>query len=170
MELSFKVHQCGGALQCVPCSRVSHVFRDKTKTLNLGYLAGDALTCNRKRVAAVWLDDLHREIMAIAAPGEKVDIGDISKPLQVRKNMQCKSFAWYLSTKYPELYVPDLSTGQYGALRWKGCRRCTRCFLVSRQSWQPSVYNEHGWKIAASGWIRRFCFLCEPWCRGGESG
>lgn len=125
MELSFKTHQCGGTLQCVPCSRVSHVFRNtKMGTLKTGFL-GDANARNRKRVAAVWLDDVHREIMSIAAaPDAKVDIGDISKPLQVRKDQQCKSFAWYLATQYPELYVPDLSTGRYGALRWKGARMC----------------------------------------------
>ena len=39
----------------------------------------------------------------------KPDIGDISERVQLRKDLKCKSFQWYVEEVYPEFVRIDLS-------------------------------------------------------------
>ena len=49
---------CGGAILIHPCSRVSHIFRDKSPYLksNVNHI----IRSNAARVAEVWLDNYKR--------------------------------------------------------------------------------------------------------------
>ena len=35
-----------------------------------------------------------------------MDVGDLSDRFQLRKDLQCEDFQWYLTNIYPELYAP----------------------------------------------------------------
>lgn len=55
LEISFRVWQCGGSIQLIPCSRIGHIFR---KRRPYGSPTGlDTMIHNSLRVAHVWLDE-----------------------------------------------------------------------------------------------------------------
>uniref|UniRef100_A0A8C3K5Y0 Polypeptide N-acetylgalactosaminyltransferase n=1 Tax=Calidris pygmaea TaxID=425635 RepID=A0A8C3K5Y0_9CHAR len=107
MELSFKVWMCGGEIEIVPCSRVGHIFRndnpysfpkDRVRTVER----------NLARVAEVWLDE-YKELFyghAYHLVLKKLDVGNLTQQIQLRKKLQCKSFQWYLENVYPDLEAP----------------------------------------------------------------
>ena len=95
---------CGGGLEIIPCSRVGHVFR-KRRPYDDPHMFNSVYR-NQIRLAEVWLDDykvfFYRSQMAY----NRVDPGDISTRLNLKRELKCKSFHWYLMNIYPELHVP----------------------------------------------------------------
>lgn len=120
-ELSFKIWQCGGSIEWVPCSRVGHVYRS-FMPYNFGKLAdkrkGSLITINYKRVIETWFDDQYKEYFYTREPLAKfADMGDISGPLKLKDRLNCKSFDWYMENiaydvfdKFPKL-PPNLQWG-----------------------------------------------------------
>ncbi|XP_071477683.1 polypeptide N-acetylgalactosaminyltransferase 13-like [Diadema antillarum] len=105
LELSFKVWQCGGSLEVVPCSRVGHVFRAKPPY----DFPGDPKTMllrNNKRVLDVWADEYKHLFYSLMPEYATVDSGNISARLQLRDRLRCKSFKWYLEKVYPHHIIP----------------------------------------------------------------
>ncbi|XP_045127026.1 N-acetylgalactosaminyltransferase 7-like isoform X2 [Portunus trituberculatus] len=130
-ELSFKVWQCGGSIEWVPCSRVGHVYRG-FMPYNFGKLAekkkGPLITINYKRVIETWFDDKYKEYFYTREPLARfLDMGDISKQLELKKRLNCKSFQWFMENvaydmlrKYPELP----KNIHWGELRSAATSRC----------------------------------------------
>lgn len=146
MEISFKIWQCGGKIECVPCSRVAHAFRSTAHTKTVSYIDSDAVSRNRLRVSAVWMDEAHHKIMEIgAAPLAKgYDLGDLTEARKIRTNLQCRDFAWYLTNVYPELYTPDLTSSHHGAMRIRGKTQCLDTYGATAMNKTMGVYGCHG--------------------------
>ncbi|CAL1534092.1 unnamed protein product [Lymnaea stagnalis] len=108
LELSFRIWQCGGHLVIVPCSRVGHIFR---KRRPYGAPVHDSFTRNTLRMVHVWLDEYKKYYFHINPRAEDIEFGNITGRVQLRKNLNCKSFKWYLENIYPEQLtkLPDLS-------------------------------------------------------------
>lgn len=50
--------------------------------------------------------------------------GNISKRVELRERLQCKSFSWYLKTVYPEVFIPDLKPVRSGSVKNIGKNQC----------------------------------------------
>ncbi|KAJ8680357.1 hypothetical protein QAD02_016144 [Eretmocerus hayati] len=117
LEMSFRIWQCGGTLETLPCSRVGHVFRNF-----LPYKFPhdkDTHGINTARLVSVWMDDykrfffLHREEYK-----DKPElIGDLRDRMNLRERLNCKSFKWYLDNVYPEKFVLDENVQAFGRVR-----------------------------------------------------
>ncbi|XP_063536116.1 putative polypeptide N-acetylgalactosaminyltransferase 9 isoform X3 [Cydia strobilella] len=119
LELSFKTWMCGGTLEIVPCSHVGHIFRKRSP---YKWRTGvNVLKKNSVRLAEVWLDD-YAKYYYQRVGNDKGDFGDVSGRKELRKNLQCKSFEWYLKNIYPELFIPGESVA-HGEIRNVGFQK-----------------------------------------------
>ncbi|XP_066432021.1 polypeptide N-acetylgalactosaminyltransferase 3 [Eleutherodactylus coqui] len=126
IEMSFRVWQCGGQLEILPCSVVGHVFRHKSPhTFPKGT---QVIIRNQVRLAEVWMDDykeiFYRRNREAANIVQQKSYGDLSKRYSLRQNLQCKNFTWYLNNIYPEMYVPEVNPLIYGDILNIGKQWC----------------------------------------------
>ncbi|TMS16204.1 Polypeptide N-acetylgalactosaminyltransferase 6 [Larimichthys crocea] len=126
IEMSFRVWQCGGQLEIIPCSVVGHVFRNKSPhTFPKGT---EVITRNQVRLAEVWMDDYKNIYYRRSSNADRMarehNYGDISERLNLRERLHCKNFSWYLNTVYPEAFIPDLTPLKFGAIKNSGSNTC----------------------------------------------
>nr|CAD7423818.1 unnamed protein product [Timema monikensis] len=118
LEMSFRVWQCGGSVEIVPCSHVGHLFR-KSSPYSFPGGVGQVLYGNLARVALVWMDEwkefYFRFNPEAAAMRDKETVRD---RLELREKLKCKSFEWYLDNIWPQHFMPkdDRFFGMVGTL------------------------------------------------------
>ncbi|KAJ8350720.1 hypothetical protein SKAU_G00258500 [Synaphobranchus kaupii] len=126
IEMSFRVWQCGGQLEIIPCSIVGHVFR--TKSPHTFPKGTQVIVRNQVRLAEVWMGDykeiFYRRNQQAAQIARERSFGDISKRVEFRDRLQCKSFSWYLKNVYPEVFMPDLKPVYFGSVKNIGKDLC----------------------------------------------
>ncbi|XP_069591451.1 polypeptide N-acetylgalactosaminyltransferase 3-like [Ranitomeya imitator] len=116
LEMSFRVWQCGGQLEILPCSIVGHVFRKRVPyTFPKNH---HEVSRNLVRLAEVWMDDykdlFYRRNQEAANIARQKSYGDLSERFSLRQNLQCRNFSWYLKNVYPDVYIPDTQSTLYG--------------------------------------------------------
>ncbi|KAL5966248.1 Polypeptide N-acetylgalactosaminyltransferase 35A [Taenia solium] len=116
IELSLRAWMCGGRVEIIPCSRVSHLFRSSH---GYSFPKGKMTTImqNLKRVAMIWMQhsrDLQIDSVRYPVPpialfyssqqeALKIPAGDLTIRERLRQQLECKDFAWFVDNVYPDL-------------------------------------------------------------------
>lgn len=163
LEMSFRIWQCGGTLEIIPCSRVGHIFRNfhPYKFPN----DKDTHGINTARLAFVWMDEYKRLFLLHRSEfkdNPKV-VGDISERLELRRRLKCKSFKWYLDNVYPEKFIPDENAIAYGRVRLRKRRLCLdnlqheedKPYNLGLYNCHAKLYPSQFFSLSKSGELRR---------------
>merc|ERR1712223_1977164 len=162
LEISFRVWQCGGQLEIIPCSRVGHVFR-KQHPYTFPGGSGNVFAKNTRRAAEVWMDDYKKYYYAAVPLAKNVPFGDIQNRIDLKDRLQCKPFSWYLNNVYPDLRVPDAEDISFGSIRQGSLCMDTLGHLSDGLVGLSSCHGAGGnqdWSLTKNGHIKHGSELC----------
>ncbi|THD21489.1 Polypeptide N-acetylgalactosaminyltransferase [Fasciola hepatica] len=142
VEMSLRIWQCGGELYIITCSRVGHVFR-KVSPYKWPGGVNHVLTRNSMRTALVWMDEYQEFYLRFNPDASKADYGDVSERQALRKNLDCKSFRWYLENIYVDSLFP-LDPIALGEFKNQGSGLCLDTLGRKIDESSIGVANCHG--------------------------
>ncbi|XP_074469889.1 polypeptide N-acetylgalactosaminyltransferase 15-like [Sebastes fasciatus] len=124
IELSIRVWSCGGSMEVVPCSRVAHLDHHH---LPYSFPDQEMLQRNKIRIADTWMD-AYRKIFyrrdTLAHFIRQSESPNITERLRLKRSLGCRNFHWYLTTVYPQLYIPQDRPALSGELYNVGTGSC----------------------------------------------
>ncbi|XP_049297272.1 polypeptide N-acetylgalactosaminyltransferase 1 [Anopheles funestus] len=150
LEMSFRVWQCGGTLETIPCSRIGHIFRD----FHPYSFPNDRDThgINTVRMAIVWMDD-YVELLYLNRPDLKdhPELGDVTHRKVLREKLHCKSFDWYMKHVYPEKFIPTRNVLAFGRLTSLADNLCLDTLQQNAEKpWNLGIYTCFKPEVSAS--------------------
>ncbi|KAH8247798.1 hypothetical protein KR038_010070, partial [Drosophila bunnanda] len=138
IELAIKLWLCGGQIEIVPCSRIGHIFRrhhafdfppqsheqqqqeqqqEEEQEQELSPAQATYLH-NSKIIAESWLDDYKNMFYALKPAARRIPLNHTFHQLyQLRRELQCHRFDWYLRHVSPELSLMLYEFAATGTLR-----------------------------------------------------
>jgi len=117
LEMSFRIWQCGGVLETIPCSRVGHIFRSFHPYSFPGNK--DTHGINTARTVEVWMEDYKRLFYMNRPDLLNSQIGSLERRFEFKEEHNCKPFSWFLENIYPEKFVLDAPEQVYAYGRLK---------------------------------------------------
>lgn len=143
LEFSFRIWQCGGSLECMPCSRIHHIFRKGGHAYSLpqGHVAK-----NKLRTAAIWMDDYAYIVQeAIGATDSSINVGPLDHMMELRDKLQCKNFDWFLKNVYPEGIITGMrDIRSLGTIKSKHHDLCIDNMQHTYANARMGTYSCHG--------------------------
>jgi len=160
LEFSFRIWMCGGSLEILPCSHVGHIFRFKSP-YTFRENSNEIIKKNLVRLAEVWMDEFKQHYYERI--GNNIgNFGDIEERKKLRRDLQCKTFSWYLNEIYPELFVPGKALAS-GDIECRAAPMCVDSSVDKASIGTKAVilypcHKQGGnqiWFLSKSGEIRR---------------
>lgn len=166
LEMSFRVWQCGGSLETIPCSRVGHIFRSFHPYTFPG--GKDTHGINTARMVEVWMDD-YKSLFYMNRPDLlERDIGDLTERYNLRKRLNCKPFKWYLQNVYPGMFIPTENVKAFGQVQ--NNHKCLdnlqkgkneEQYELGLYSCHPKATSSQFFSLTLTGELRRENFCAE---------
>ena len=127
VEMPFRVWMCGGRVEGIPCSLTYHIYRKG----GVGYSSpGEAVLGNKLRTAKLWMGKYYQLAKIFIMGGHRVPeerlFGDFDKMLELKSQLGCKNFDWFLREVDPNHDVQLLENIIFlGEMRnYKHSRQC----------------------------------------------
>eukprot|EP00915_Cephaloidophora_sp_WS-2016_P004746 GHVH01006337.1.p1 GENE.GHVH01006337.1~~GHVH01006337.1.p1 ORF type:complete len:844 (+),score=98.45 GHVH01006337.1:229-2760(+) len=149
VEMPFRVWQCGGRVEGIPCSMTYHIYRKG----GVGYKSpGGAIMMNRLRTARLWMDEWYQVSRFFILFGrenqqkEDTIIGNMDEMLTFKEDKQCKGFKWFLENIDPNHEGKEISDVLVmGAIRsMKAPNQCLDMHGKNTKGELVGTYNCHG--------------------------
>ena len=124
VEFSFRVWQCGGQVEILPCSRVAHIFR-KRIPYSFQTKPQDVIYHNSVRAAETSLGHYKKFFYAQAEMKDvKVDYNSVKKRIKLKKELRCHDFQWFMNTVIPEMPLPPEDSKYYDTVKHIRSGKC----------------------------------------------
>ncbi|XP_055870503.1 polypeptide N-acetylgalactosaminyltransferase 1-like isoform X1 [Biomphalaria glabrata] len=154
IEMSLKTWMCGGSLKTSACSRVAHIYRDRSPVTWPNQQ--ETTRRNSYRVAEVWMDN-YKHYFYERNAYNMGNIGDVTERLELRRSLRCQTFEWYLDNVLPEVKKEVLESDVFnGQIKNVLTGQCLHAGVAGSQlRLEPCVVDSTSqvWRLEKNGKI-----------------